>query len=179
MQAAMSAVFISGACSMEQGGISSPAAVLSKLNRVVYANSRRGHFVAFLLVSLDVARKSIRFSNAGQSKPLLVSNGEARWLDGEGVNFPLGMLPDSYYKDHEVQLKEGDTLLLLTDGITEAMNANKEMFGQERIEQFVQNPEIYQFSSSQLIERFTERVRDHIGGAMQHDDMTLVVLRVR
>ncbi len=205
MQAAMSAVFTSGAFASEVSSVRSPsdkglltenqsasaAEILTRLNKAVYAHTKRGHFVAFLLAIIDVQERTLTFANAGQMKPLLSvrslreesfgpsdkSNGSVQWLDSVGVSFPLGMKEDSEYGERTLQLNAGDTLLLLTDGFTEAMNPTREQFGTERIERIVQ-----QFdpacSSQQILERIKSDVEFHVGAATQHDDMTMVVVRV-
>jgi serine phosphatase RsbU (regulator of sigma subunit) len=76
-----------------------------------------------------------------------------------------------------VQLHTGDTLLLLTDGFTEAMNAEREQFGTERIEHSVRDLDS-SFSSQHMLERIKADVASHVGNAIQHDDMTMVVIRV-
>jgi sigma-B regulation protein RsbU (phosphoserine phosphatase) len=110
-------------------------------------------------------------------KPLLKSNGTVQWLDSVGVSFALGMKEDSEYCERTVQLNAGDTLLLLTDGFTEAMNASREQFGAERIERIVERLDS-SLSSQQMLERIKADVELHVGNATQHDDMTMVVVRV-
>ena len=178
MQAAMSAVFISGAYASESKLSDSPAEILTRLNRTVYTHSRRGHFVAFLLVVVDPVRKTLIYANAGQTKPLLRSGSSLRWLEPVGVHFPLGMQPESVYEEARVPLSAGDMLFLLTDGFTEAMNAKQEVFGVERIEQALSAPHLPSLSAEKLLGHLTESVRRYTGIAPQHDDMTMVVIKV-
>jgi serine phosphatase RsbU (regulator of sigma subunit) len=178
MQAAMSAVFTSGAFASEVKLSSSAAEILTRLNNAVYTHSKRGHFVAFLLAALDVESKTLTFANAGQMKPLLKSNGSVQWLNSVGVNFPLGMKEDSAYGEQAVRLTSGDVLLLLTDGFTEAMNSSKEQFGTERMESFLHRLDADQTSSQKILERVTFEIERHVNGTAQHDDMTMVVVRV-
>ncbi len=178
MQAAMSAVFMSGAFASATRDSSSPAEILTRLNTLVHAHARRGHFVAFLLAVFDLHDRTLRFANAGQMKPLLVSNGVLEWLDASGVRFPLGMREDSVYSERCVRLQAGDLLVLLTDGFTEAMNNSNEQFGQERLEELLQKMDCRQLSAQHILERVTGAVRSYVGTAAQHDDMTMVVVRV-
>lgn len=177
MQAAMSAVFTSGAFASEAKQSSSPAEILTRLNRAVCSHSRRGHFVAFLLVSIDQQTRTLTFANAGQTRPILKSNGSVQSLDSVGVHFPLGMKEDSVYEERTVQLQPGDSLFLITDGITEAMNTQQEMFGTERIERLLKGPGL-DGSAQNMMERITSEVHAHVGSAPQHDDMTMVVVKV-
>ena len=178
MQAALSAVFTSGAFATEATRSVSPAEILTRLNKAVYSHSKRGHFVAFLLAVFDIRAKTVAFANAGQMKPLLLSGGRAAWLDPAGVNFPLGMKEDTEYQERTVQLQAGDAILLLTDGFTEAMDAKDELFGGERLERLATTPSFGQQSAGSMIDRITGEVRSFIGDAAQHDDMTMVAVRV-
>lgn len=178
MQAAMSAVFMSGAFASEARQASSPGDILTRLNRLVCMHTKRGHFIAFLLAVFDLETRILSFANAGQMKPLLLSNGTHTWLDAQGVHFPLGMKEDSVYTDRNVQLRPGDVIWLLTDGITEAMNARFEQFGQERLEHLIAAMNTQAHSSQALLEHVTSEVRHHMGDVAQHDDMTMVVVKV-
>jgi serine phosphatase RsbU (regulator of sigma subunit) len=178
MQAAMSAVFTIGALAGEVGMSTSPAQILTRLNRSVFSHSRRGHFVAYLLGAIDTAAGTVRFANAGQTKPLLKSRSGLKWLDPPGVRFPLGMQEESAYEEMTVQLESGDVLFMLTDGFTEAMNPHEEMFGAEKVEDAVRGSAIDGLSAEKIIECLTTSVRSYAAGAPQHDDMTIVVVRV-
>jgi serine phosphatase RsbU (regulator of sigma subunit) len=178
MQAAMSAVFTSGALASEWRQSSSPADILTRLNRAVFTHSRRGQFVAFLLAVLDSPARTVTFANAGQTKPLLRSGGTATWLDSVGVHFPLGMKEDIVFEERIVQLVRGDILLLLTDGFTDAMNADKEIYGQERLQQYLLKPGVENQTAEEVLKAIQAEVHGHVGSAAQHDDMTMVVVKV-
>jgi serine phosphatase RsbU (regulator of sigma subunit) len=178
MQAAMSAVFISGAFASEAKQSKSPAEILTRLNRSVCSHSRRGHFVAFLLAAIDQETRCLTFANAGQTRPILRSGGTVQSLDSVGVHFALGMKEDSLYEERSVPLQAGDTLFLLTDGFTDAMNSRQEMFGTERIERLLGDPKLDTLSAQQMMEHIMADVRAHVSGAPQHDDMTMVVVKV-
>ncbi len=177
MQAAMAAVFTSGAFSGEARTSSSPAEILTRLNRSVYAHSRRGQFVAFLLAVLHTEQKTLTFANAGQVKPLLLHEGKAEWLESVGVHFPLGMMEDAVFSERTVPLGPGDVVLLLTDGFTDAMNNVREQFGYERLHHLLERPGIAGTSSREILDLVVREVRQHTAGSPQHDDMTMVVLR--
>lgn len=177
MQAAMSAVFTSGAFASEVQRNSSVADILTRLNKAVYSHSKRGHFVAFLLAMIDVHERTLTFANAGQLKPLFKSTNTLQWLDSNGVHFPLGMKQDSAYGERIIRFNSGDVLLLFTDGFTEAMNAAREQFGIERIEHIVQRLEVGHTSSQEMLSDITREVQRFAGNTAQHDDMTMVVIK--
>ncbi|MGA9117750.1 MAG: PP2C family protein-serine/threonine phosphatase [Bacteroidota bacterium] len=177
IQAAMSAVFTTGAYASEARLSSSPAEILTHLNKAVYQHSKRGHFVAFILAALDQESGRVVFANAGQTRPILVSQGKAATLCSSGVHFPLGMQEDTLFDEREIQLAPGDSLLFLTDGFTDAMNAEKEQFGVERIERLLSLPSSQSATAKQVIEALLEDIRLFTGSAPQHDDMTAVMVK--
>lgn len=178
MQAAMSAVFTSGAYSSEVKQSSSPAEILTRLNRSIYSHTKRGQFVSFLLAVLSFSDRTLCFANAGQTKPILYSSHSTEHLNSLGVTFPLGMKEDSTYEERSIRLQTGDVVLLLTDGITEAMNTQKELFGLERLELCLANADLPAMSARQIMNAIIECVRRFSEGSAQHDDMTLVVIKV-
>lgn len=178
MQAAMSAVFTSGAFASEIGQSQCGGTILTRLNRSVYTHSRRGHFVAFLLAVLDSDERSLTFANAGQMKPLLKSGESVQQLDSAGVHFPLGMTADSQYEERTVYLQQGDVVLLYTDGISEAMNARHEEFGVQRLIGLLQKTDTRGIRAADIVNTINEDVRLHAGAVPQHDDMTMVVVKV-
>jgi serine phosphatase RsbU (regulator of sigma subunit) len=178
MQAAMAAVFTSGALASELKQNTTPAAILTHLNSAVFHHSRRGHFVAFLSGCLSTGERIFKFANAGQTKPLLRRGTTVRWLDGQGPHFPLGMQAGTIYENCMVPLQQGDILFLLTDGFTEAMNDVRDTFGTERVELVVASDDITTLSADAILKRLTEEVQAFAGATPQHDDMTLVVIKV-
>jgi serine phosphatase RsbU (regulator of sigma subunit) len=178
MHAAMSAVFTSGAFASEAGRSSSPACILSRLNTAIYHHSRKGQFVAFLLGAIDREQSTLTFANAGQTKPLLLSGGKFTWVDLDGVRFPLGMQESSSYAERTVPLRKGDIVFMLTDGFTEAMDSRQEVFGPERIESALQILDTGTLSARQIIDHLTSSVRQYAAETPQHDDMTIVVVKV-
>ncbi len=179
MHAAMSGVFTSGAFATEARQSVSPATILTRLNRSVHAHTRKGHFVAFLLATYDSSIRTLTFANAGQSKPLLYTDGRCEWLDPAGDRFPLGLQPDSTYGDRSVILKPGEFVVFCTDGCADAMNGVHEMYGTERIERLLGREAPGGPSARALVDRLLADIRAFMGDATQHDDMTIVVLKPR
>jgi serine phosphatase RsbU (regulator of sigma subunit) len=178
LHAAMSAVFTSGAFVSEAKRSESPAEILTRLNASIYKHSQRGHFVAFLFAVLDLDKHIVIFSNAGQMKPLLRTGNDVLWLDSVGVTFPLGMTEHTEYQERSVALHGGDVLILLSDGLTEAMNLSKEMYSGERLAEFVNRLAVGNLSAEQIVEAVNNDIRAFVGTAPQHDDMTMVVVKV-
>jgi len=151
----------------------SPQLVCAKLNRFLCANTAPGKFVTFFYAVLDADARTLTYENAGHSPGLLLrSDGTTQSLRGGGA--VLGALPDWSYQDHAAKLQPGDKLLLSTDGITEAENAQLEEFGEERLLEIARA----QDGSALDIQRaIMQQVTAYCGGKFR-DDATLLVLRI-
>ncbi|HEY1012557.1 MAG TPA: SpoIIE family protein phosphatase [Herpetosiphonaceae bacterium] len=152
-----------------------PAAVLSALNAELTPRLRASKMnAAVLYVLFDWGRSTLRMANAGMVAPLLWRAGQVRLLEIGGL--PLGMLAGAEYPPQELALLPGDLLVLVSDGIVEARNPAGELFGFERLEEFItahaQAP-IQDLSSGLLTE-----VALFADGALQADDMTVVLLQL-
>ena len=94
------------------------------------------------------------------------------------VRLPLGMTENVEYSDLTVSLQSGDTLLFFTDGVPEAMNDKNEMFGFDRLEAILKRSTIDQ-SAKELAGKVIDHATEFTGSAKQHDDMTVVVVKVQ
>jgi phosphoserine phosphatase RsbU/P len=151
----------------------SPQAVCTKLNKFLCANIASGKFITFFYAVLDANSRTLTYENAGHSPGhLLRSDGTTETLQGGGA--VLGALPDWAYRDYTAQLRPGDLLLLSTDGITEAENAEVEEFGDERLLQAARAREGSALEIQRLI---MQQVTAFCGGIFR-DDATLLVLRI-
>jgi len=150
-----------------------PQVVCTKLNKFLCANIATGKFVSFFYAVLDAEKRTLVYENAGHCPGLLIrENGEIESLRGGGA--VLGALPDWVYRDYAVQLQPGDKLLLWTDGITEAENAQLEEFGEERLLEAARARDATALDTQRAI---MQGVTAFCGGNFR-DDATLLVLRV-
>jgi serine phosphatase RsbU (regulator of sigma subunit) len=119
-----------------------PARVLSELNAGL-ATCGLGHrFVTFVAAVLDPLRHEVTLVNAGHIPPLLVRpNGEVALVGGEASGFPLGICQEHEYGQFTLTLEPGETLLLFTDGVTEAMSGDDEIYGISRVRNFLAQPQ--------------------------------------
>jgi sigma-B regulation protein RsbU (phosphoserine phosphatase) len=150
-----------------------PAAALAKLNDLLAGRSRRGMFATLLYLVLDARTGVITVCNAGHLPPVV------RKADGAVVKLaaaggaPLGIVPGLQFSTETAVMGRGDTAVLYTDGIIEAMNAREELYGTGRFEALVRSgprdPEQLKGAIVADVNRFT-------GLSPQHDDMTLVCL---
>lgn len=151
----------------------SPQVVCTKLNKFLCANAASGKFVTFFYAVLDAEKRTLTYENAGHSPGMLLrASGEAESLRGGGS--VLGVLPGWAYQDYQVQLHSGDKLVLSTDGITEAENAQLEEFGEDRLLDMVRAGDGSAMETQRAI---MQGVTAFCGGNFR-DDATLLVLRV-
>ena len=151
-----------------------PADVLMRVNEIINYDAESDLFVTVSYSIWDATTSTLDYANGGHNPPLLLrANGEHEWLRAPGI--ALGILPEIAISGKSIELGRGDTLILYTDGVTEAVNANLDEYGTERLLWTVQS--VYQRGPQTIIEAITESVRDHTGDTTQFDDMTLVVLQ--
>ena len=156
--------------------VESPKICLERSNRLLFQSTSPEKFATLFYGILDSESHTLYFSNAGQDPPCLLSNGkDIRRLATGGI--PLGMLPEFRYEEESILLDPGDTLVMYSDGVTEAMNAAGEQFGEERLASLLlrSRPD----SPETIIGHIVDAVRCHAGTIPQSDDITIVVLARR
>jgi sigma-B regulation protein RsbU (phosphoserine phosphatase) len=135
-------------------------------------------FVALLYAILDAEDKTLKLCSAGQTQPILLSaeTGKTSLVETLGDTFPLGILDEADYQETHLNLSPGDKVVFYTDGIVEAMNKKEEMYGFQRLMDVVQ--EAGSMNADQLLNEIIQKVNTFTGGAVQHDDLTVIVLNV-
>ena len=177
MDAALTAVYTSGALNSEAQHEEDVVTVVDNLNSTIYSRQNRSRFVSLLMVALNVSSRKIEYVNAGQSKPLLLRDNRISVLKGSGARFPLGVMEAPQYVLQDVQLQSGDLLLLYTDGVTEAMNDRQEMFGEERLNELFLSLGRRNFRARGIVENIKDEIMKFSGPDQQHDDLTIVVVK--
>jgi len=154
-----------------------PETVMRETNGLIASDVPPRSFVALSYATLDVDTRILALSNAGQLSPLRRRrDGTVEYFDVPGPVLPLGIISDTPYAALEVPLEAGDLLVFYTDGIVEAHNARQELFGFERLEQLLR--ENGHLAPTELIDAILKEVEAFSHGVAQHDDMTLLVVRV-
>ena len=146
-----------------------PAHIMVSLNEVFCHHNESNMFITFFVGVLDLPTGRLRYCNAGHDRPIIVGQ------DSLDVNphLPLGVFDDVKYETQETQLEDGTTLFLYTDGLTEAMNKQHEMFRLKRVMETLVEKE----SCQMLVEHMQETVKTFVQGAEQSDDMTMLAIR--
>ena len=165
----------------EARGVKSASEVLARVNDFVVNDMKKGMFVTLFYVIIDSKRRRLNYASAGHNPMILyrVSTKQTYYLNPRG--FPIGIsLPDKdlFRKSIEsdtIQLAEDDILIVYTDGITEAMNPQRHLFGEERFLQVIRK------NGNLRVEPFVTKLKDEIHsfteGNIQNDDITLVAIR--
>jgi sigma-B regulation protein RsbU (phosphoserine phosphatase) len=146
------------------------------LNRSVARASAAGKFVTLFYAEIDFARGLLRYANAGHNYPLIRrADGSVHWLDKSGLI--LGILDDVEYEEVEIPFAEGDTLLLYSDGVSEAENGGEDQFGDERLFELWKTTGAK--PASEIIPALFKAVAEFRGAAAQSDDITALVVGAR
>jgi phosphoserine phosphatase RsbU/P len=151
-----------------------PEDVSTRLNDVLYANIPLHKFVTSFYGVVNIPQRTLAFTNAGHNPPLLMrERGECvRLEDGGSV---LGAFPDALYTQAEVELHHADRLVLFTDGLTEALDASGEQFGEERLISLLR--EHRHCSAEELKDILFTAVGEFCGNTF-HDDAALMIVAI-
>ncbi len=145
-------------------------------NRQLCDGNDEGMFVTAWVGVLDYATGRVDYVNAGHNPPLLWSKDAGwRWMK-QASGMPLGLFDTFSYDAYSVECQVGDQFLLYTDGVTEAMNAEGELYGEERLETLVNAD--FTYHPRALVEAVRRDVAKHAAGAEQSDDITILALEV-
>jgi len=166
---------------MEARGNYSAAEVMSRMNDFVTEDMKKGMFVTIFYSILDSKNRIISYASAGHNPMILyrAETDETYFLNPRG--FPVGIsLPDDTLfrrsiDVEKIKLKKDDMLVIYTDGVTEAMNVNREQYGEERLLQLIKASG--RLSPQEFIDRLSEAVKEFTGDMPQNDDITVVAIK--
>ena len=170
--AALLTTMLQGALSgMKMGA--GPAGVFNHINRFFCEHSEVGRYATMFFGILDCEGR-LEFINAGHPSPMLIRSDEVTEPFCEG-GYPVGLIPDTSYVACSSMLNPGDTIVLYSDGVTEAMDPNEELFGTMRLRDLLVGQ--HGASLESLQKNILEAIRTFSRGANQADDITLVLAR--
>ena len=151
------------------------AEIVGQINDLIYENTTPDQFITFFVGVFDNRESTFAYVNAGHNPPVVVrDNGNIEEL-GEG-GMLLGAFPNAVYEQGSVVLNKGDLLFLYTDGVSEAENDDKDMYGEERIKGFLAAN--CRLPASELLTNLESDVERFVGDTSFDDDFTLVAAQV-
>jgi sigma-B regulation protein RsbU (phosphoserine phosphatase) len=164
----------------------SPRQLLMEVNRIISENLDTRSFITMTYGVIDLEARVMTFARAGHT-PMIYLPGDGQQDTDVQVLAPSGIvvglrIPGATEKfaelleEDRISLNKNDVLVLYTDGITEAMNAQSDLFGEGRLSRLV--AEHGHLDSGELRERILREVEAFVGGADQHDDMTMILIKV-
>ena len=159
------------------------AGMMKQINGLLYEASTSNRYATFFYSQYDPQTRKLIFVNAGHNPPVLLRPKNEDKTDFEIIKLEeggavVGMLPSMLviYKQGEIELQSGDLIVGSTDGITEAMNPQEEEWSEEAMIEELKK--VYERSSEEILNYIVEKADEFANGAKQHDDMTLVVIKI-
>ena len=157
--------------------VDDPAALMERVNGLVYQASASNRFATLFYAQYYPASRSLSYVNAGHNPPVVLRNcaGACQVFRLETGGPVVGLLPHRYQRG-VFSLEAGDLVVLFTDGVSESMNVHYEEWGEERFIEFAKA--CHELPVLEGMRRILAAAQAFAAGASQHDDMTLVMLRV-
>ena len=144
------------------------------INDLISENTTDGRFITFFWGIVNIKKNTLTYVNAGHNPPLLIRDGKIHKLEKGGIILGV-MKTDIPYISEEVKLKKEDMILLFTDGVSEAMNINREEFSDERLESAALS--LKDKPAEVIMNGIKSEVQNFASGVTQSDDITMLVLK--
>jgi len=151
-----------------------PAHTLTRLNQILFADLQPDMFISLAYATIDVTHGELRYSNAGHAPSLLRRSSTREVLPLRPPGMVLGVEPNLAYAQEKYDFQSGDYLILYTDGVLEASNAEGEEFGLDRLIQAVRN------NSASTAQELADQLFSQVNGfetGPKRDDLTILVAR--
>jgi len=152
-----------------------PAGVLARANRLIYKDSRSHLFLTAFYATLDLRTGWLAYTSAGHNWPLWYQAATAHIDELAARGTIMGAFEQIELEEREIDLVPGDIIVFYTDGVTEAINANHHMFGEERLRAALAAHA--SASAQEILEAIVEAVYTFTGDTPQSDDMTLLIVK--
>ena len=149
------------------------AAVMMLVNQELCRENETMMFVTVFFAQLNLTTGELIYVNAGHNSPLVRENGKFRYLVQKKKYLMLGAEEDATYEAHRITLQPNDMLFLYTDGVTEAMNNDKKLYSEERLEETLNHID-GSLSVQEILAEVRKDIDAHADGAEQSDDITML-----
>jgi sigma-B regulation protein RsbU (phosphoserine phosphatase) len=149
-----------------------PAAAVTVMNRALCRRGLESRFVT-LMFGVVTPDGEMTYCNAGHNPPMVIGPNGVKRLDVGGP--VVGLLEFAPYDQETVRLEPGDTIVIFSDGVSEALNSNGDEFGDDRLQAVVEPAR--KLPASEIVDRLVAAVREFTRGAPQSDDITAMAVR--
>lgn len=145
---------------------------IGSINNMMCSNAVEGRFVTYVLAVIDLKTHTMTLANGGHMSPVIRKpNGELEEFHDDSIGIPIGVMEDYPYEVVQRTLQPGETVVIYTDGVSEAMNPDGELYGLERLYEVIRTGS---GDAEELGIAIREDVRRHAAGRPQNDDITLM-----
>jgi len=156
------------------GGTTDLAKLMTNVNRLIYEASPSNRYATFFYSQYEPATRRLTYVNGGHNAPMILRDGGVLRLEEGGP--VVGLFKPSRYSQASIDLQPGDVMVLFTDGISEAMNPQDDEWGEERLIEAVKVCRDH--CAAQMIDELMREADAFAAGAPQHDDMTIMIVKV-
>ncbi len=159
--------------------VASPESIsltMQRVNQFLCESNKSQMFVTALAGILDLQTGHVEYVDAGHEPPFILRPSLAVLKVEKVGGVAMGFLPDVRFRSGTLQLSPGDALVLYTDGVNEAMNSGRQLFGADAIERTLSKL-AHAASSEEIVQALLDDVSAFVGGAQQSDDITMLVIR--
>ena len=158
--------------------ITSLSQLASKMNGFLFQSTGANKYATFFYAEIDKNGRRLRYVNAGHNPPYLTRRGEGgvEICELPAGGTVLGLFPEVQHEEAEIGLRPGDLLVAFTDGVPEALNPGGEEFGEDRLKALLRDG--HGGTADEIASTLAARMREWIGSAEQHDDLTFIVATI-
>lgn len=151
-----------------------PSDVINAANQIISQESRSGMFVTTFYADYEEKTRKLRYVNAGHNPPMLLRDNNLTTMEGNDI--AIGVMPDYEYSEGYVDLQPGDLLAFYTDGVTEAVDTDLELFGESRLVDLLKMNS--HRTAQEILDAVYQAVENFAQGRPQEDDITLIIIKV-
>jgi serine phosphatase RsbU (regulator of sigma subunit) len=156
--------------------LDSTSEIFTAVNARLCEGNEEGMFATAWIGIVDKRTMTLQLTNAGHNYPFLQRKGKSAEMIMKAHGLFLAGMDFTQYKQDEFQLEPGDRLLLYTDGVTEADNRNNDLYGEDRLQNVLDNTR--ELPGEQVLERIFVDINEYATGVPQFDDITMVIVTV-
>ncbi len=156
----------------------SPKEILTEVNKRLYESMERSWFITMTLALFDTENGNVKFCRAGHMPLYIVQNGKVESVKTQGIGLGLekGLIFEKTLVEEEIKFKPNQVFAFFSDGITEAMNENNELFGEDNLIEILKGKS--NLKSVEIMQDVLDEVKKFKGKAKPNDDMTMVIVKV-